>query len=136
MDGGAEWNVRDPQRVAHARLGVLRQRRPHLDRCPGFRMVEREPRGVEELPAQAVAVRLAVLGVADDRVADRQQVRADLMRAACLEVHFHQGCLAEGFQDFVVRNGRPAVLDHREAPVVARVASDRRRSDMLRGVAR
>ena len=45
-------------------------------------MREREPRGVQELALEAVAARRAVLGVAGDRMADRQQVRADLVRAA------------------------------------------------------
>ena len=49
---------------------------------PVDRVREREPGGVQELALEPVAAGRAVLGVAGDRVADRQQVRADLVRAA------------------------------------------------------
>ena len=48
-------------------------------------MFERQPRRVQELAGEAVAPRVAVLGVAGDRMADRQQVRADLVRPAGLQ---------------------------------------------------
>ena len=61
---------------------------------PRDRMREREPGRVQELALQPVAAGAAVLRVAGDRVADRQQVRADLVRAAGLEPHAQQRVVA------------------------------------------
>src|SRR5215218_11295022 len=58
-------------------------------------VLEREPVAVEELADEAVATRLAVGGIAHDRVADRGEVGADLMRAARLEPGADQGIVHE-----------------------------------------
>src|SRR3712207_8449599 len=55
-----------------------------VDRRAGDRVREREVLGVQELALEAVAGD-AVLRVAEDGMADRLQVRADLVRAARLE---------------------------------------------------
>ena len=56
----------------------------------GHRMREGQPRGVQELALEAEAARRAVLGVARDGMADRLQVRADLVRAPGLQAHAQQ----------------------------------------------
>ena len=57
---------------------------------PVDRVREGQPRGVQELALEAQRPGRAVLGVAGDRVADRPQVRADLVRAAGLQAHAQQ----------------------------------------------
>ena len=71
---------------------------------PVDRVREREPRGVQELAREPVAAGRAVLRVARDRVADRQQVRADLVRAAGLEPHAQQRVVRQRALDLEVRD--------------------------------
>ena len=62
-------------------------------------MLEHEPRGVQERPLEPLhganvaghpAVHAAVQRVADDRMSDRAQVHANLMRAAGVNRHLAQ----------------------------------------------
>ena len=78
------------QLVEHA-LQILRQLARELHPPPVVRMLEHQPRGVQKRPVEMgdraqvaghAPVDAAVERVADDRVADRAQVNADLVRAA------------------------------------------------------
>ena len=53
---------------------------------------------------QPVPAGRAVLGVTGDRMADREQVRADLVRAAGLQPHAQQGVVRERALDLEVRD--------------------------------
>ena len=64
---------------------VGRERRLGLDPLAGERMVEGEPRGVQELALEAEVAGDAVDGVAGDRQLDRLEVDADLVRPPRLE---------------------------------------------------
>ena len=72
------------------------------------------------------AVAAAVLGVAADRVADRRQVRADLVRAAGLEAHAQQGRRRQALEHLEVghRLARPVRARGHERALRA-VAADR-----------
>src|ERR1700712_1735611 len=67
------------------RLEVRRQRRGEVERRARARMAEGEPVGVQELAPQAVAGAAAVGRVPRERVPDRGEVGADLVRAAGLQ---------------------------------------------------
>ena len=61
----------------------------------GYRMHEREVRGVQERARRRDRVALAAVGrVADDRMSDRGEMHADLMRAAGFERAARAGCTA------------------------------------------
>ena len=68
-------------------------------------MIEGEPRRVEELALEPVAAGVAVVGIAGHRIADRQQVRADLMRAPGLERHPQQRVVRQRALGLEVRDG-------------------------------
>ena len=81
------------------RLQIRRQRRGELQPAAVGRVREREPRGVEERPLESqnrpqirrhAPARPAVERVAHDRVADRAQVHADLVRAPGVDRHLAQ----------------------------------------------
>ncbi len=64
---------------------VGRRRRPPRHRVAGPRMHERQPPRVQRLPAERRPRTAAVRGIADERMTDRLQMNADLVRAARLE---------------------------------------------------
>jgi hypothetical protein len=89
-------------------------------------MREREPRRVQELAPQPVAPRRAVLRVAGDRMADREQVRADLVRAAGLEPHAQQRVVRQRALDLEVRDRRARLVGvGRDPGAHAAVAANR-----------
>ena len=76
---------------------------------------------------------MAVLRIARDGVADRQQVRADLVGAAGLQPHAQQRERGQRLGDLEVRHRRPRVVGVRrvpraDAPVAAERGVDRARS--------
>ena len=107
---------------------VVRQRRARRrPRAPVTGMREREPRGVQELAREPVAARRAVLGVAGDRMPDRQQVRADLVRAARLEPHAQQRVVRQRPLDLEVRDRLARLVRvGRDPRAHAPVAAERR----------
>ena len=86
--------------------------------------------GVQPLARQPELGRQArirpVREVADARVAQRRGVHADLVGAPGLQVDLEQGGPAEHLERLVVGHGRPAVVEHRELPVVAGMPPDGR----------
>ena len=90
-------------------------------------MREREPRRVQELPAQAVQPGRAVLRIAAHGMADRQQVDADLVRAPGLQPHAQQRRARQRAVDLEVRDRRlGGVGVRRHARAHAAIAADRR----------
>src|SRR5262249_20347412 len=72
-------------------LDSRRNRRGALDHFPESGMHEREPRGVQRVAVELhrrARARLSVNVVADDRMAQRRQVHADLVGATGLEADF------------------------------------------------
>ena len=89
-------------------------------------MGEREALGVQELALEAMAG-LSVLGVAEHRMADRQQVRADLMRAPGLQPDAQQRAVRQRALDLEVRDGRLGLVGVAGDPRAhAAVAAERR----------
>src|SRR3712207_4830188 len=82
-------------RSSQRRSQVVRQRRlePHL--LPAERMREREARAVQELALEPMASSVAVARVAGDRMADRREVRADLVGAPSLQPRFDEAVLPQ-----------------------------------------
>src|SRR6478672_10999607 len=83
-------------RASAARTGegcrqVLGQLRGELQPRAGLRMRQGEAVRVQELPPEAETVVAPVLRVARQRVADRREVGADLVRAAGLQPRLHIG---------------------------------------------
>ena len=72
------------------------------------------------------AVALAVGRIADERVADRAQVHADLVGAAGFEPAAQQGGVGVALEHLVMRHCRPSARDHRHLRARDRVAADRR----------
>src|SRR3954447_22880935 len=85
------------------RREVGRERALDVDPLAGDRMVERQAGGVQELARQSEHACGPVLGVAGDRVPDRLQVDADLMRAAGLEAHAQERERRQRLGDLEVR---------------------------------
>src|SRR5215211_4079993 len=74
---------------------VLGQRCTKVHRSTGCRMPKSQPRRVEEMPPrgkcdQPPATTAAVRIVTDDRMPDRREVHADLMRAARMQMRAQQ----------------------------------------------
>src|SRR3954454_12678334 len=85
-----------PRRAPEGRLEVLRQRRPHLHPSALDGMLERDAGRMQELPGKPEIRRAAaVLGVADHRVPDGQQMRPDLVRAPGLQPHAQERRLGQ-----------------------------------------
>ena len=90
-------------------------------------MGEGEPVGVEELALEAVLALAAVGGVAGERVADRGEVGADLVRAAGLQARLEVGLGGEQLEHLEMGAGlaRGGAGDG-HAVALARGAADRR----------
>ena len=101
------------------------QRRAHVDRLAAGRMREREPRRVQELAPQPVPAGAAVLRVAGDGMADREQVRADLVRPPRLEPDPQQRVLRQRALDLEVGDGRRAARPCRTTSASARAGRGR-----------
>ena len=89
-----------PAQIIQYALQVGGKRSEELHAAPVGGVVEDQPRGVQERPLQPLhgadvtghaAVHAAVHRVADDRVPDRAQVHANLVRAAGVDRHLAQG---------------------------------------------
>src|SRR3954469_17029930 len=83
----------------HGKVGLAE------DECPRFWVRKREFCGVKKLarqPKSPPAGRAAVLGVAADRMPDRPEVHADLVRAAGLEPYPQQRRTRECLLDLEV----------------------------------
>lgn len=91
-------------------------------------MLETQLPGVQHLapgqPLQTGVVRAAINRIADDGVADRCQVNADLVRATGVEAAFQQRSSGETAADLPIRARRPPRRQHRHFPALNRVASD------------
>ena len=61
---------------------------------------------MQELSSQPVAASVAIAWVADQRMADRREVGANLMRAPGLETRLHQGVAVQQLEDLEVGTGR------------------------------
>ena len=101
-----------------------------LHRFPGHRMPEAQPRRMQEMSPrrernQPPAAASAVGVVADDRMADRREMHADLMRAPGVQVRPQQVHGIEAREPHEVRSCRPSGTDDRHALSVSRVARDR-----------
>ena len=95
-----------------------RRRALELDRRPGVRVAEAEPRGVEAQSAERVPAR-AVPTVPDDRVTELRQLDADLVAPPGPEAERHP-CHVRSPLDHAVagdRDARPASLRRRPARV-------------------
>src|SRR5688572_7506653 len=90
---------------------------PHL--LPGQRVRKGKTTGVQEKPAHAllcqsaVELEVAVLVVADDRVAGVRKVHPNLMRPAREKRHLEEAVLIRGFQAPDTRHGSNPALVHR-----------------------
>src|SRR5436190_17837554 len=97
---------------------------------------ELEAPGVEEQAFERDAVRTGarttsrrpgpVDSVAGNRMADRVEVNADLMRPAGHEVQLEQRPAGEALAHAISRRRRPAIRDDSHPGSVLRIASDRR----------
>ena len=114
---------------AERRLEIRRQRRADVDRRPGHRVREGQPRRVQELALEAQAPRRPVLGVADDRVIDGPQVRADLVRAPRLQAHAQQRGARQRLLELEVRHRRARVVGVGRHPRAHAPVAPQRRVD-------
>ena len=89
-----------------------RRRRDEGDPLTGRWMVEGEACGVERQRTDRVPRRLAVEPVTKDRAADGAKVHAELVRASCKRLEFHE---ADGLLDRDGR-GRPSTACHCHRP--------------------
>src|SRR5262245_52382833 len=87
-------------------LEIGRQRRVPTACETGKRMHERKARRVQRLPRERDGAFAAVRRVADQRVAERSEVNANLMRAPGLEPAAEQRSDAEPLDDVEVRARR------------------------------
>ena len=126
--GGRRGHADDGRRAKRVeqRGEIRRQRRMPLARPAGDRVDEPEARGVQRLPRERDGAALSVRGIADERMAERGEMHADLMRAARLEPAREQRRDAEALDDFVVRARRLAGRDDRHRRAPRRMAADRR----------
>ena len=67
----------------------------------------------------------SVFRITSDRMAERRQVDADLMRATGVEVTAQECMRAPFFDHLVPRARKPSALDHRHALAIPGVAADR-----------
>src|SRR5690348_15733608 len=93
-------------------------------------MTKQQPRGVQEVSTRGQLHEPApsaptIRVVADDRMSDRREVHANLMRAPGMEVRPQQISRVEARQPGEVRPRRPSLTDDRHALSVSRVARDR-----------
>src|SRR5690242_21535178 len=94
-------------------------------------MIERQTRGVEHLTRHAKArPSYAVRRIADDRMADRRAMDADLVRAPGFELQLQQCRFhiagSEPLAHAVMRHGSTALRTNREPRADGSVTSDRR----------
>src|SRR4051794_12916457 len=87
-------------------------------------MNERDTRGVEKLTIDQWRG-LSVYAIANDGMADRGEVDADLMRASGLRASLQQRHAAEPLNDSVRRCGVTAAIDDGHALSVSGIARDR-----------
>src|SRR5438094_2307881 len=112
-------------------LQIRRQRRARHDAGPARGVVEADlgrveglAREVEACPGPPRAPR-AVDPIADDRMARRREVDAQLVGAAGLGLEAHQGRTREAFERRPARDrGAPAPAVHTHAPPLARMPAD------------
>ena len=99
-------------------------------RCPSAGRRQLQAPRVQEQPLQTVrsAARRArpVDGVAGDRVPDRVEMHADLVRPAGHEIELQERPAGQSLADPVAGDGRPAVGNDRHPRAVLRVPPDRR----------
>ncbi len=111
-------------------IEIVRRRALEMQRLAGDRMLESEGGGVERLPAERSERRLASspssprLGlearaidrVAQERMADRGHMNADLMRAAGLQFAGDEACRSERLLDPPMGDGVAAALPPGRSP--------------------
>ncbi len=89
-------------------------------------MYEAKSPGVQCLPPERYAALLAVRPIADQRMSERGQVNADLVRAAGLEAAGEQRAVAETLAHLIARDGCFAGRDDRHRRAPDRMTADRR----------
>src|SRR5207253_10981849 len=110
---------------------IGRPRRFELEDLAAYRMLERQTGRVQHLPCDAEFwLAGAIRCVADDWMADRGAMDANLMRAAGFQPEVQQAEVErrtpETLAHAIVRHRRAAVAAHRKLRSRALVASDRR----------
>ncbi len=126
LDGPPRRTLRSYPASASARTSSSGSGERDVDRLAARGMREGQPRRVQELAAQPVEAGRAVVGVAADRVADRLQVDADLVRAAGLQAHAQQRRAARSAAlDLEVRDRRRAARRCRSTCACARAGRGR-----------
>src|SRR5215207_4768099 len=94
------------------------------DQFPTDRMSKHQLRGVQKLSLEAEpppALAAAVLRVANDRMFDRRQVCADLVRSPCFEAHAQQRGARKALEDLEMgdRAARPVSAGGHNRPLAA-----------------
>jgi len=87
-------------------------------------MSQAEPPGVQHRPSDILFL-ASVLGVPGNRVTERGQVNADLVRAACIELTAQKRMGSLPLDDLVARSGEAPARDHRHPFALSRMAADR-----------
>ena len=98
----------------------------HAQASPVDRMDEREPRGVQRLAGERNRPLPAVGGIADERMTERGEMHADLVRAAGLEPAAEQRRDAESLEHREVRARRLSRGDDGHRRAARRMPADRR----------
>ena len=126
--GGHGWPPHRASACAFERRGeVGGERRANVDRLAGDGMGEGQVLGVQELALEPEHAGVAVLRIAGHGMADRLQVRADLVRAPGLEAHAQQRVALERLLGREVGDrGAPVGGVGRDARADAAVAAQRR----------
>ena len=119
-----------PHRIDEFRH-ILGQRRFPRHRFATQRMDEPKPACVQRLTPESRAGRYAagaraVDGIADQRMADRLQMHAYLVRTTGFKRAFNQRTVEKAFDDAIMRARRLAALRHGHACPLPRMPSDRR----------
>src|SRR2546423_506204 len=113
-------------RLVERLLQIPWQRRAHRHLFAGERMVEREPRRVEELTLEPQLTRAAVDRIAGHRKIDCREMDADLMGSTGLQTHVQQSVTRKELDDLEVRDRLARRLGvERPAKWIAAVAADR-----------
>src|SRR4051812_14263370 len=111
-------------------LQVLRQRRAEVEWLAGHRVIEREPRCVEEMPlgrksGHTTSSAASIDVIAHDRMADRREMNADLVSPSGMEMGTKKIPRIEPSKAYDVGLGRPTLNDDCHALPVSRVAGYR-----------
>src|SRR4029077_18046055 len=87
-------------------------------------MPQAEPPGVKHRPRRLARPASAVLGITGQRVTERREMNADLMRASGLEVTAQECMRAAPLDDLISGARKPAAGDDRHSLAILRVTAD------------